>query len=51
MTLAYEHGVDGKVISERLGHASSVTTLGIYTHLRGEKKLEQEAVANKIRIS
>ena len=49
-TLAYEAGADEKEISMRLGHASEQVTKDTYTHLCEEKKKEQEAVINKVRI-
>lgn len=49
-TIAYENGVDGKEVAHRLGHESESTSRDVYTHLRGQKKQEQEAAANKIRI-
>lgn len=49
-TLAYEAGADELAIAERLGHESETTTKAVYTHLRGQKKKEQEDKINKIRI-
>ncbi len=49
-TLAYEAGADEKEVSMRLGHASENVTKDTYTHLRGKKREEQEAVINKVRI-
>lgn len=50
-TLAYEAGADMTAVSLRLGHASEQITQSTYTHLRGQKKDEQDAVINKVRIS
>ncbi len=50
-TLAYEAGIDEKEVSARLGHASELVTKDTYTHLRGQKKEEQDAAVNKICIS
>ncbi len=50
-TMAYEAGIDEKEVAFRLGHSSEVTTRDVYTHLRGNKKQEQEAAVNKIWIS
>ncbi len=50
-TLAYSAGADVKIVSQNLGHASTAVTLDTYTHLTEEKKKEQEAVAQTIRIS
>ncbi|MCI9398465.1 MAG: tyrosine-type recombinase/integrase [Lachnospiraceae bacterium] len=50
-TLAYEAGADEKGIAMRLGHSSEKITKDTYTHLRGEKKKEQEATINKICIN
>lgn len=49
-TLAYEAGADEKAISMRLGHASTQITRDTYTHLRGERKKEQDEIINKVRI-
>lgn len=49
-TIAYENGVDGKEVAHRLGHESEITSRDIYTHLRGQKKQEQETAVNKIQI-
>ena len=50
-SLAYSAGADVKVVSQILGHASTSVTLDTYTHLTEEKKKEQEAVIQSIRIS
>lgn len=50
-TLAYSAGADVKIVSQNLGHASTSVTLDVYTHLTEEKKKEQEAVAQVIKIS
>ena len=50
-TLAYSVGADVKVVSQNLGHASTAVTLDTYTHLTEEKKKEQKAVAQAIKIS
>lgn len=50
-TLAYSVGADVKIVSQNLGHASTSVTLDVYTHLTEEKKKEQEAVAQVIKIS
>lgn len=50
-TLAYSAGADVKIVSQNLGHASTSVTLDVYTHLTDEKKKEQEAVAQVIKIS
>lgn len=50
-TLAYSAGADVKIVSQNLGHASTSVTLDVYTHLTDEKKKEQEAVAQIIKIS
>ncbi len=38
-------------VSQNLGHASTSVTLDTYTHLTEDKKKEQEAVAQTVRIS
>lgn len=50
-TLAYFAGADVKIVSQNLGHASTSVTMDVYTHLTEEKKKEQEAVAQVIKIS
>ncbi|GFI64544.1 transposase from transposon Tn916 [Lachnospiraceae bacterium] len=50
-SLAYSAGADVKIVSQNLGHASTSVTLDTYTHLTEEKKKEQEAVAQTVRIS
>lgn len=50
-TLAYSVRADVKIVSQNLGHASTSVTLDVYTHLTEEKKKEQEAVAQVIKIS
>lgn len=49
-TLAYEAGVDGLEIADRLGHESEMTSKTVYTHLRGKMKQEQDEKINRIRI-
>lgn len=51
MRLAYSAGADVKIVSQNLGHASTSVTLDTYTHLTEDKKKEQEAVAQTVRIS
>lgn len=50
-SLAYSAGADVKIVSEILGHASTSVTLDTYTHLTADKKREQEAVVQTIKIS
>ncbi|MGI6011114.1 MAG: tyrosine-type recombinase/integrase [Ruminococcus sp.] len=50
-SLAYSAGADVKAVSEILGHASTSVTLDTYTHLTEEKKKQQEAVMQKVKIS
>ena len=50
-SLAYSAGADVKIVSQNLGHASTSITLDTYTHLTEDKKREQEAIAQTIRIS
>lgn len=50
-SLAYSAGADIKAVSEILGHASTSVTLDTYTHLTEEKKKQQEAVMQTVRIS
>ena len=50
-SLAYSAGADVKIVSQNLGHASTSVTLDTYTHLTEDKKKEQEAVAQTVRIS
>lgn len=50
-SLAYSAGADVKIVSQILGHASTTVTLDTYTHLTEQKRLEQEAVINTIKIS
>lgn len=50
-SLAYSAGADVKIVSQNLGHASTSVTLDTYTHLTEDKKKEQEAVAQSVRIS
>lgn len=50
-SLAYSAGADIKAVSEILGHASTSVTLDTYTHLTEEKKKQQEAVMQTIKIS
>lgn len=42
---------DVKIVSQNLGHTSTSVTLDTYTHLTEDKKKEQEAIAQTIRIS
>lgn len=49
-TLAFEAGVDEKEVALRLGHASELTARDVYTHLRGQKKQEQDEIINSIQI-
>ena len=50
-SLAYSARADVKIVSQNLGHASTSVTLDTYTHLTEDKKKEQEAVAQTVRIS
>lgn len=50
-SLAYSAGADVKIVSQNLGHASTAVTLDTYTHLTEDKKREQEAVAQTVKIS
>lgn len=50
-SLAYSAGADVKIVSQNLGHASTAVTLDTYTHLTEDKKQEQEAVAQTVKIS
>ena len=50
-SLAYSAGADVKIVSQNLGHASTSVTLDTYTHLTEDKKKEQEAVVQTVRIS
>lgn len=50
-SLAYSAGADVKIVSQNLGHASTSVTLDTYTHLTEDKKREQEAVAQTVKIS
>ncbi len=50
-TMAYEAGIDEKEVAFRLGHSSEATTRDVYTHLRGNKRQEQEEAINRIWIS
>ncbi len=50
-SLAYSAGADVKIVSQILGHASTSITLDTYTHLTEDKKKEQEAVVQTIKIS
>ena len=43
-TILLEQGVNSKVVSERLGHASVATTMDIYTHVLPDM-LEKAALA------
>ena len=50
-TKAYETGADSMEIAQRLGHCDESTSRTVYTHLRGQKKKEQDDTVNKIRIT
>ncbi|MCM1540271.1 MAG: site-specific integrase [Blautia sp.] len=50
-SLAYAVGADVMIVSQNLGHASTSVTLDTYTHLTEDKKKEQEAVAQTVKIS
>jgi len=50
-SLAYSAGADVKIVSQNLGHASTSVTMDVYTHLTENKKKEQEAVAQTVKIS
>lgn len=50
-SLAYSAGADVKVVSEILGHSSTSVTLDTYTHLTEEKRQQQEAVIQTVKIS
>lgn len=50
-SLAYSAGADVKIVSQILGHASTAVTMDTYTHLTENKKKEQEAVVQTIKIS
>ncbi len=50
-SLAYSAGADVKIVSQNLGHASTSVTLDTYIHLTEDKKREQEAVAQTVKIS
>lgn len=50
-SLTYSAGADVKIVSQILGHASTSVTLDTYTHLTEDKKREQEAVVQSIKIS
>lgn len=45
-TLLYEAGVDVLTAKEFMGHADVTTTMGIYTHLRDQKKRKSAAALN-----
>lgn len=47
-SLAYAAGIDVKVVSDTLGHASTAVTLDTYTHLTEEKKRQQAALKEGI---
>ncbi|OUP00574.1 site-specific integrase [Sellimonas sp.] len=50
-SFAYSAGLDAKMVSDTLGHASVSVTLNTYAHLTEEKKREQSIIAQAIRIS
>lgn len=50
-SLAYSAGADVKIVSQILGHASTAVTMDTYAHLTEERKAEQEAVVQTIKIS
>lgn len=50
-SLAYSAGADVKIVSQILGHASTAVTMDTYTHLTEDKKRQQEAVVQTIKIS
>lgn len=50
-SLAYSAGADVKIVSQNLGHASTSVTMDVYAHLTEDKKKEQEAVAQTVKIS
>lgn len=50
VSLAYSAGADVKIVSEAVGHASTSVTMNTYVHLSEEKKKEQEAVLQSIKI-
>lgn len=45
-TILYEAGVDVLTAKEFMGHADVTTTMGIYTHLRDQKKIKSAAALN-----
>ena len=50
-SLAYSAGADVKIVRQILGHASTAVTMDTYTHLTEDKKRQQEAVVQTIKIS
>jgi len=42
---------DTSIVGHVLGHSSEATTRDVYTHLRGNKRQEQEEAINRIWIS
>ncbi len=50
-SLAYFAGADVKIVSQILGHASTAVTMDTYAHLTEDKKRQQEAVVQTIKIS
>ncbi len=42
---------DTAIVGHVLGHSSEATTRDVYTHLRGNKRQEQEEAINRIWIS
>ena len=50
-SLAYSAGADVKIVSQILGHASTAVTMDTYAHLTEERRAEQEAVVQTIKIS
>ena len=51
ISLAYSAGADAKIVSEIVGHTSVSTTLNVYAHLSEDKRREQEAVVQQVKIS
>jgi len=47
-TVLYQNGIRPKVIQERLGHSTIVTTMDIYTHLFKEDQSQAAQVISKI---
>lgn len=50
-TMLYELGCDSKYVAERLGHTSDKTSKIVYEHLTNQKRLKNDNIINKIKLS